>query len=288
MKARRITPALLRGWPLPAPDGDGDKVARGRLLLIAGSPELPGAAVLAGDAALRTGVGKLCIGTEPAIANGIALAVPEARVVTLDRARRADAVAREEADRSDALLVGPGIDRPDAGVLARLRKAISCISPAVVDAGALEVFAEGPAAARPSHAQCVVTPHLGEMAHLMGCDKDSVEAHAPDIAREFAAAHRAVVVLKGATTFVADPEGSLWMHDKSNVGLAISGSGDVLAGIVAALVARGASRAQAAVWGVALHARAGALLVSRYGRLGGLARELAQFIPAALREYGPR
>jgi hydroxyethylthiazole kinase-like uncharacterized protein yjeF len=287
VKARRITAALLRAWPLPVPDGDGDKVARGRLFMVAGSAELPGAAIVAADAALRAGVGKLCIATERAVAAGVALAVPEARVIALDGRRRVEAVAREQADRSDALLVGPGIEKPTAAALAALRKATSRISPAVVDAGALEIFAKGGAAPR-SASQLVTTPHLGEMAHLMGCDKESVEAHAPDVALEFAASHRAVVVLKGATTFVADPEGNVWTHDKSNVGLAISGSGDVLAGIVAALAARGASSAQAAVWGVALHARAGALLVSRYGRLGGLARELPHFIPAALREYGRR
>ena len=282
MRARRITPALLRGWPLPAPDGDGDKVTRGRLLVVAGSEELPGAAILAADAALRAGVGKLCVATERAVATGLAMAVPEARVIALHGDRRADTVADEEAESSDALLVGPGIGKPGAGLLAQLRNAASRISPAVVDAGALEILRKR---AR-TQAQWVVTPHLGEMAHLMGCDKEVVEAHAADIALEVAAAHGAVVVLKGATTFVADPEGSLWVHDKRNVGLAISGSGDVLAGIVAALVARGAGCAQAAVWGVALHARAGSRLVSRYGRLGGLARELPGFVPAAMREYG--
>jgi hydroxyethylthiazole kinase-like uncharacterized protein yjeF len=282
VKARRITAALLRSWPLPVPDGDGDKVTRGRLLMVAGSAELPGAAILAADAALRSGVGKLCVATDRAIASVVALAVPEARVIALER-RHVDAVTHAEADASDALLIGPGMDTPSAAVLAQLRKASTRVSPLVVDAGALEIFAKGSASARRASSQCVATPHLGEMAHLTGYDKDFVEAHAADIAREFAASHKTVVVLKGATTFVADPDGNLWTHDKSNVGLAISGSGDVLAGIVAALVARGAPCVQAAVWGVALHARAGAMLVARHGRLGGLARELPHFIPAALR-----
>ena len=91
------------------------------------------------------------------------------------------------------------------------------------------------------------------------------------------------MALKGPTTFIADPGGDLWPDDQSNPGLAISGSGDVLAGIIAALAARGASCAQATVWGVVLHAHAGKLLVAQHGTVGGLARELPAFLPAALR-----
>jgi hydroxyethylthiazole kinase-like uncharacterized protein yjeF len=279
-KPRPITPALLRKWPLPKPAVDDDKDGRGRLLVVAGSAELPGAAILAANAALRAGVGKVCIATDPSLAVSVGIAVPEARVVADARGR---AALIEETDRFDALLVGPGIFEPKRALLACMRELSARISPVVVDAGALDMFANG---SRSS--QFIVTPHMGEMAHLAKRDKDFVEAHAPEIALNFAAAHGAVVVLKGPCTFIADPDGRLWMHDKSNVGLAISGSGDVLAGIIAALVARGASCAQAAVWGVALHAQAGRRLVSQHGTLGGLARELPAFIPAALRELGSR
>jgi ADP-dependent NAD(P)H-hydrate dehydratase len=283
-KPRPITPALLRKWPLPFPAGDDDKNARGRLLAVAGSAELPGAAVLAANAALRAGAGKVCIATDPSVAVSVGIAVPEARIVAADR--RGCAALLEETDRFDALLVGPGIFEPKRGQLACMRELAAGMSPVVVDAGALDMFANGRRAGRGS--QFIVTPHMGEMAHLAKRDKDFVEAHAPEIALRFAAAHGAIVVLKGSATFVADPDGALWAHDKSNVALAVSGSGDVLAGIIAALAARGASCAQAAVWGVALHAQAGRRLVSQHGKLGGLARELPAFIPAALRDLGSR
>ncbi len=285
--ARRITPALLRRWPLPLPDGDGDKSTRGRLLVVAGSAELPGAALLAGGAALRAGVGKLCIATDRSTARGVALAVPEARVVAIGNDGCGRAALAEQADRFDALLIGPGITEPRGALRACMRDLWSRISPLVVDAGALDMISRRPRARTSPEAQFIVTPHLGEMAHLVKRDKDFIEAHAAEIALDFAAAHGAVVALKGPKTFIADPSGSIWVHDESNLGLAISGSGDVLAGIIAALAARGASCAQAAVWGVALHARAGRLLVSRHGELGGLARELPDYIPTALRELGP-
>jgi hydroxyethylthiazole kinase-like uncharacterized protein yjeF len=281
-KARRITRALLRSWPLPVPGGDGDKSERGRLLMVAGSAEIPGAAILAADAALRAGAGKVCIATDRAVAAGIAVAVPEARVVAAAGKALAD-----EADRFDALLLGPGIANTGARLRAFMQALAGRISPVVADAGALDLFAQHRRARRASETRLILTPHLGEMAHLLQRDKAFVESRAADIASEFAAAHGAVVALKGPTTFVADPDGGLWVHDKGNIGLAISGSGDVLAGIVAALVARGASCAQATVWGVALHAQAGRRLVAEHGALGGLARELPAYIPDAMRERGP-
>ena len=266
------------------PAGDDDKNTRGRLLIVAGTAELPGAAILAAEAALRSGVGKVCIATDEAVAANVATAVPEARVVALNARGRTALV--EEADRFDALLVGPGIFAAKGALLTCIREMSGRISRVVVDAGALDMFANGRRANRNS--QFIVTPHMGEMAHLAKQDKDLVEAHAPEIALSFAVAHGAVVALKGPSTFVADPGGALWVHDRSNVALAVSGSGDVLAGIIAALVARGASCAQAAVWGVALHAQVGRLLESQHGKLGGLARELPGLVPAALRELAPR
>ena len=240
-------------WPLPAPDGDADKGARGRLLVVAGSAELPGAAILAANAALRSGVGKVCIATERSIARGVALAVPEARVVAIRKGGRGHATLAEEADRFDALLMGPGITDPHGALHTCMRDLQARISPVVLDAGALDLLST-----RGAPTACIVTPHMGEMAHLLQRDRDFVEANAAAVARDFAAAHGAVVALKGPTTFIADPGGDLWVHDQSNPGLAISGSGDVLAGIIAALAARGATCAQAAVWGVALARACGA------------------------------
>lgn len=128
----------------------------------------------------------------------------------------------------------------------------------------------------------LLTPHAGERAHLSGADKSSVSANPHRAAKAAARRWNAVVALKGASTFIAVPNGRVWRHDGGNVGLAISGSGDVLAGLIAGLAARGASLEQAAAWGVALHARAGEQLAVRFGPLGYLARELPAAIPALM------
>jgi NAD(P)H-hydrate repair Nnr-like enzyme with NAD(P)H-hydrate dehydratase domain len=120
------------------------------------------------------------------------------------------------------------------------------------------------------------------MAHLTGIAKERVAAAPEHLARQVAQEWNAVVALKGATTFIAAPDGERWRHTGGNIGLAVSGSGDVLAGVIAGLAARGADLAQAVCWGVALHARAGERLAARMGTLGYLARELPGELPALL------
>ena len=129
----------------------------------------------------------------------------------------------------------------------------------------------------------LLTPHAGEMAHTTGAAKEDIVADPHQAARRAAQRWNAVVALKGALTVIAAPGGTLWQQHGGNVGLAISGSGDTLAGIIAGLAARGASLEQAAIWGVALHAAAGDQLAMRFGTLGYLAREIPAEIPALLR-----
>jgi len=125
----------------------------------------------------------------------------------------------------------------------------------------------------------LLTPHLAEMARLLGLAPERIGADPERYAREAALRWNAVVALKGASTFVAAPDGGCWCHASTHVGLATSGSGDALAGIVAGLVTRGAPLEQAAAWGVALHARAGRALAERVGPIGYLASELAAEVP---------
>lgn len=287
--ALRVTPTLLRRWPLPQPPEDGDKEDRGRLLLIAGSEDMPGAAILAATAALRAGVGKLCIVTARSGITSVAQAVPEARVVPF-RSRQARSEPEVALlDDFDAIVIGPGMKASRSLpriVHAGFSRAKTTL---ILDAGALHTL--GTKKSRVALAdgssqqpQCIVTPHAGEMAKLLGLDKSYVESHASRVALTFAKTRHVTVVLKGAATLIAEPSGKLWIHDKSNVGLAASGSGDVLAGIIGGLAARGASCAQAAVWGVALHAMAGQRLVAQHGNLGSLARELPHHVPALMHE----
>jgi hydroxyethylthiazole kinase-like uncharacterized protein yjeF len=130
----------------------------------------------------------------------------------------------------------------------------------------------------------IMTPHAGEMAHLSGAPKEEIVADPDTAGRTAARAWNAVVALKGARTVISAPEGGPWQHEGGNVGLAISGSGDTLAGIIAGLAARGATLAQATCWGVALHAQAGEQLALRFGTLGYLAREIPAEIPALMEQ----
>jgi hydroxyethylthiazole kinase-like uncharacterized protein yjeF len=296
-RPRDVDAALLRAWPLPLPSLEADKEQRGHVLVLGGSREMPGAVILAATAALRAGAGKLTIATGNSVAQLVALAIPEARVLGLAETEAGgftqEAVAQLDplADCINAILVGPGMQDEAATaalVHALLPRLDGTSTSVVLDACAMGAILYPPAGMRAvpyRFAQpLVMTPHAGEMAHLTGIAKEEILA-APD--REAVAAAEswnAVVALKGARTVIAAPSGERWQHEGGNVGLATSGSGDVLAGVIAGLAARGAGLAQATCWGVALHAQAGERLAERLGILGYLARELADAIPALLEQ----
>jgi hydroxyethylthiazole kinase-like uncharacterized protein yjeF len=279
---------MLGAWPLPQPEDDDDKEARGRVLVIGGSTEIAGAVVLAATAALRAGAGKMQIATCRSLAPHVSMAVPEARVMGLPETRAGGIAAgglkqiEAEVAGAQAVLVGPGM--VDEAATARLlRNLLGLIEDAtlVLDAGA---FAFLNAAPRSSLARLggrvVLTPHAGEMASLLGIEKAEVEAEPLRTVRRAVAKLNAVVALKGRETLIAAPASSnVYCNRAGNVGLATSGSGDTLSGVVAGLAARGATPLQAAVWGVHLHARAGDELARRVGTLGFLARELLAEIP---------
>jgi hydroxyethylthiazole kinase-like uncharacterized protein yjeF len=204
-------------------------------------------------------------------------------------AARAAADVAERAEQVDALLVGPGMvdERAVAAFLARLLPAVS--RPVVVlDAGALPPLAESRDALHHLGGRAILTPHAGEMASLLEVEKSEVERDPAAAARRAARALRAVVALKGPETLVAEPSGVLHRYARGHVGLATSGSGDTLAGVVAGLAARGASPAQAAVWAVYLHGEAGNALARRIGRVGYLARELLDEIPPIMAKLAYR
>jgi hydroxyethylthiazole kinase-like uncharacterized protein yjeF len=285
----RLTPARIRGLPLPALDDSADKEARGRVLLVGGCAENPGGLLLAATAALRAGAGKLQLATADSVAPAVAVAVPEARVFAF-RASGTEGIDPRGAKRIaelgevvDALLIGPGlVDEDEAarltrGVLKRVR------TPAVVlDAGGLAALRGEPRALAHLDGRAVLTPHAGEMAQLLGMERDAVEADPDAAARLAATTFGATVALKGPETVIAAPDGGIVRYTRGGAGLGTSGSGDVLAGIVAGLLARGADPLRAAAWGVFLHGEAGNALGRRHGAVGLLAREIAGEVPRIL------
>ena len=283
-----VTPALLRGWALPSPEGG--KEARGRTLVVGGSRETPGAVLLAAEAALRSGGGKLQVATVEEVALQLAVALPEGLVRGL-RSTEAGALEPESADdvvdlARDAacVVVGPGMTDVEAtaAFLERLLPAVG--STIVVDALAMAAVTADVHVLQHLDGRAVLTPNPGELAKTLGVDADTVEAAPAEHAARLAADAKAVVALGGTTSWVAAPDGRLWHDETGGSGLGVSGSGDVLAGIVAGLVARGADADQAAVWATHLHGRAGERLAASVGRLGFLARELLPEIPRVLAE----
>ncbi len=277
-KPRLITDALLRRWALPKPASEGSKEARGRVLVIAGAVEMPGAAILASTAALRTGAGKVRVATAEAAALHVATAVPELFVQRIADGKNREETVRaviDSAEKTDVVLIGPGMRDVEAinALLPRLVE-IETLRALVIDATALLPAIDFIRNADKLRGKMIITPHSGEMDAISDGAKDR-----EDYARTFAAKSGTIVALKGAETLICAPDGAAYLNNRGNVGLATAGSGDVLAGIVAGLCARGADPVQATVWGVSIHARAGEILAKRVGPLGYLAREILDEVP---------
>jgi len=282
----RITEELLTRWPLPEPGGD--KESRGRTLVVGGTSDTPGAVLLAGEAVLRVGAGKLQIATAQPVAAALAVAVPEAQVTPLpvDDRGNLDVSGAEQvlalAEGADAVLVGPGFSDPDAatGLLDRIIPALD--RPLVIDAvGSAYVTAHEDGVQHLS-GRAVLTLNPDELAHTLQIEESRVSNDPARCTRELAERTHAVVLYGGEEKVVAAPDGSAWTTSAGGPGLGVSGSGDVQAGIVTGLLARGAEPEQAACWGGHLHGLAGDQLAEQWGRVGYLAREIAPCLPALL------
>lgn len=253
-------------------------------MVIGGATEIPGAPLLAGVAALRAGVGKIHLAAPRSAAIALGVALPEARVFALPESgdglldRKCGSRAAECSRSADAILIGPGMLNEDAvrGFMDEFLRHIAD-QPVVIDAVALTAL-RGGRYKFTEETRVVLTPNVGEMAKITGEKSETVEADPHGIAVSVAKDLNAVVVLKGSETFIAAPYGEVFRYDEGDVGLATSGSGDVLAGVLVGLLARGATLDQAAAWAVYLHGTAGNRLKRRIGAIGFLARELCDEI----------
>jgi hydroxyethylthiazole kinase-like uncharacterized protein yjeF len=288
MSLQKIDAEFLRENPLPLPEQEGDKQERGRVLVIAGSAEIPGAALLSALGVLRAGAGILQIATCRSVAPQLGMAMPEAMVVgcpeTPDGGIDPSAAGRlvELASDCDAVLIGPGmVDGPAvANLTGELLRGGG--RPAfVLDALAFTCLRDNGM----SRTSCnvVATPHAGEMASFLAVSRDLITANPLKYAARASASIPGVVALKGANTHIAAPQGGAWLCDHGSIALATSGSGDTLAGILAGLLARGAPPLLATQWAVYAHGEAGRRL-ARHGTYGVLAREIPGEIPGILQE----
>lgn len=282
-----IDAAWRGGHPLPALGTGLDKDSRGQVLVLGGSAFVPGAVSLTAEAALRVGAGKVQVATPSPHAAALGATLPEMSIIALPvdadgevALAAADSLA-PHLDGCQALVLGCGMGMraQTATLLARL---LAGAKAAVIDAGMLGAVAEARDAVAALDGRAILTPHPGELAKLTGEERAAIEADPVDAARRAAAAFGAIVVLKQDRTIVADPAGTLLSYVSDSPGLGTAGSGDVLAGVIGGVLARGMAPLEAAAWGVWLHGQAGATLATTVGPVGFLARELLPAIPRLL------
>lgn len=283
-----VTPRLLRDWPLP--DLQDDKESRGRVLVVGGSRSNPGGVLLAAEAALRAGAGKIQVVTVSSVATQLAVAMPEMWVKGVAETEEGELtveaaeVASELAPECEAVLVGPGLGTPR-----QARALVEAFLPqldtvVLLDALAMTAVTEDPECLSHVTGRSILTPNLHELAMTLGWEEGKVRDDPREAALRLAARTGACVSTGSATTWVVHPDGRSWRVEMGGPGLGMSGSGDTKAGVVAGLSARGAEPAQALLWGSYLHASAGDRLAAELGSTGFLARELLQQVPQVLAE----
>ena len=280
-----VTAETLAAWPLP--EAGDSKYGRGDVIVVGGALRSPGAALLAGSAALRVGAGRLTLAVGESVAAHVAVALPECGVVPLKETAAKNVsgfglgAASDDLSGADAVLLGPGLDdAEEAEVMVReLHRFVSGNTVVVLDAFGLGVLPGLPNVVGDFGGRLVLTPNKEEAARLLERELDELQPDVVEIARRY----RAVVTCYGV---VAAPDGRVWTVDGGFPGLGTSGSGDVLAGAITGLCARGATPEQATVWASFAHVAVGERLARDIAPLGFLASEMLGVLPRVIAEIG--
>lgn len=274
---------------IPVRPVDGHKGDFGHTFIVGGSRGLTGAVVLAGRAAARSGTGLVTVGVPQPLGDVVAAALVEVMSLMLP-ATREEGVAEEAlapalafASHCQGVALGPGLGRQEA--TQRFVRAFvgRCPQPLLVDADALYAFSEDTQPLKDAAGPRILTPHPGEMGRLTGRSSRDVQQHREELALAFAAGHGCVLVLKGHRTIIASPGGELFVNPTGNDGMATGGTGDVLSGLIAGLLAQGLPALDAAVVGVYLHGVAGDLAAISTTRRAMIAGDLVDMLPNAWR-----
>ncbi len=275
---------------LPQRPSDSNKATFGRVLIVAGSAGMSGAAVMSASAALRAGAGLVTLAIPQYVwpivtgANPCYLTVP---LPDDDEGRfssGAEPWILELAETQDVMAVGPGLGRSEAltalitNILAHVR------IPVILDADALNAVQQCPERLRVHKGPLIMTPHPGEIARLKATDVPSVQSNRTEVATRFAAECNAVVALKGKGTIVTDGR-RMYLNMTGNPGMATGGTGDVLTGMVAAMVGQGLAPFEATQLGVHIHGLAGDLARDDLGEISMIATDLIDYLPKAFRKF---
>jgi NAD(P)H-hydrate epimerase len=268
---------------------DTHKGSYGHLLIVAGSLGKTGAAALAGRAALRTGAGLVTVATAqsalPIVARSMAELMTEALAETPEKTIAKEALPRAFGliKGKNALLLGPGLSTHPStsefvlGLLPKVKVTL------VIDADGLNIIAAKPDVLRRLRAPAVLTPHPGEFARLVGRTSEEVLRRRLEITPEFAAKHGVFVVLKGHRTLIAAPDGRVFVNPTGNPGMATGGTGDVLAGIIAAQVVQEKDLLGAVLSAVYVHGLAGDVAAETLGEKSLTAGDIVRYLPPAMK-----
>lgn len=266
---------------LPPRPVDAHKRDCGHLVVIGGDYGYGGAPLMAAEMALRSGAGMVSIATHGEHIGAILARRPELMATAVASAEKLSPLLQ----RSDALVIGPGIGR-STWSKNLLRRAIDDAGlPMVLDADALNLLASGELSLNTSHPRWVLTPHPGEAARLLATSSDKVQADRVQAARDIQARYGGVIVLKGPGTLILDLNGDVGICDHGNAGMATAGMGDILAGLVGSLIAQGLDLNDSARLGVCLHAAAADDLMQSEGRRGLLATDIINAVRALMNNY---
>ena len=267
--------------PLPEREPDTHKGTYGRVLLLAGSEGMTGAAILAARAAYRAGAGLVTVGIERKLFSTISTAVPEA--IFLDTGALTGEAIAAKIEGFDAVVVGPGLGTGSASHALALGVLQHRSGPAVLDADALNIIAALPWTTADRRPDRIWTPHPGEFARLTG-EQPRGDEERLAAARRFLAARGGVLVLKGHHTVVADGD-RYGVNRTGNPGMATAGAGDVLSGVIAAFLGQGLGPFEAARAAVHLHGRAGDLAAAALGEISLTAGDVIDYLPRAILEH---
>lgn len=266
---------------------DSNKGTLGSLLCICGSYGMAGAAIMAGKAALRCGIGLLKIAIPKSIYPVCATNILESVYYPLEETSNGVISSKntdfllEMCEKSSAVVIGCGLSVCDDTKNLVQSVITNCEKPLVIDADALNCICNKPEILKNLKAPAIITPHPGEMARLLHSTPKTVNSNRENTAIDFAKKFGVVTVLKGAGTIIASPDGKVYINHTGNSGMATGGSGDVLSGIIGSLLAQGAAPINAAAAGVFLHGTIGDLAAEKLGKISMLPTDMIDMIPTA-------
>ncbi|OGE65121.1 NAD(P)H-hydrate dehydratase [Candidatus Daviesbacteria bacterium RIFCSPLOWO2_02_FULL_36_7] len=271
---------LTKEWVvkrLPKRPKNAHKGTFGKVLVIAGSEHYPGAAYLSSSACYRIGAGLVVLATESSVKIIVARQLPEVTFLSLGE-------VIGKIDKYDVLLLGPGLGQKEKAVDLVSRLLTKELPKVVIDGDGLNILSKIGGWWDKLDKEVVLTPHPGEMTRLTGKSVDEIQTDRVNVVQYFAKKWKKIVVLKGANTIIVSPAGQVLISPFANPVLATAGTGDILAGVIAGLLAQGLNAFDAACVGVYIHGLAGDRIRERTGDAGALASELLPILPQVIKD----